>query len=346
METLWFFLVALMIIMYVLLDGFDLGAGILHLFVARTEVERHSVVATIGPVWDGNEVWLLAAGGTLYFAFPTLYASSFSGFYLPLMMVLWLLILRGIGIEFRTHVENPLWLGAFDLIFSVSSMLLAVFLGAALGNVLRGVPLNQEGYFFEPLWTTFTVQPHPGILDWYTVLVGLAAFVILAGHGASYLALKTGGEVNRRARRAAGLAAWASGALAALGLAATLIIRPEMLDNYRNHAGALLIPAAVLLSLAGAFFFNARGNERAAFLSWSGFITALLAGAAWAIYPKLLPASTDPSFSLTIYNASAAPYGLWVGLVWWPIGIVLAAGYFTYLFRSFRGKVGQGARQT
>src|SRR5512146_2096169 len=142
MPTLWFMIVA-----YVVLDGFDLGAGIIHLLVARTDRERRTVLRAVGPVWDGNEVWLLAAGGTLYFAFPLLYASSFSGFYLPLMMVLWLLMLRAVGIEFRTHVESPVWRGFFDVIFSVSSLLLAVFFGAALGNVVRGVPLGPDGYF-------------------------------------------------------------------------------------------------------------------------------------------------------------------------------------------------------
>src|SRR5213593_4009962 len=138
METIWFVLVALMLIGYVGLDGFDLGAGALHLVAARTGDQRRMVLQAIGPVWDGNEVWLLAAGGTLYFAFPQLYASSFSGFYLPLMMVLWLLMLRAIGIEFRTHMENPVWQGFFDVIFSVASVLLAIFFGAALGNVIRG----------------------------------------------------------------------------------------------------------------------------------------------------------------------------------------------------------------
>src|SRR5256714_9995946 len=144
MLFVWFWLVAVMITAYVVLDGFDLGAGVLHLLIAKTDQERRTVIRTIGPVWDGNEVWLLAGGGTLYFAFPQLYASSFSGFYLPLMIVLWLLILRGIGIEFRAHVRNPVWQNFFDVVFSGSSILLAVFFGVALGNVVRGVPLDAS----------------------------------------------------------------------------------------------------------------------------------------------------------------------------------------------------------
>jgi cytochrome d ubiquinol oxidase subunit II len=145
METTWFCFVAVMIAMYVVLDGFDLGAGIVHLLVARTDAERRAILGSIGPVWDGNEVWLLAAGGTLYFAFPALYASSFSGFYLPLMIVLWLLILRGTSIEFRNHIQSLVWQPLWDAVFAGSSALLAVFFGAALGNVVRGVPLDASG---------------------------------------------------------------------------------------------------------------------------------------------------------------------------------------------------------
>src|SRR5512143_3245862 len=140
METLWFVIVALMLVAYVVLDGFDIGAGVIHLIAGRTDEERRTILRAIGPVWDGNEVWLLAAGGTLYFAFPLLYASGFSGFYLPLMMVLWLLILRGIGIELRLHIDSPVWRSLFGGAFGISSLLLAVFIGAALGNVMRGVP--------------------------------------------------------------------------------------------------------------------------------------------------------------------------------------------------------------
>ena len=200
MASLWFWIVAAMIATYVVLDGFDLGAGAIYLIAAKTNDERRRVLRAIGPVWDGNEVWLLAAGGTLYFAFPQLYASSFSGFYLPLTIVLWLLILRGIGIEFRAHIENPVWQDFFDAVFSVSSILLAVFFGAALGNVVRGVPLDATGYFFEPLWTNFKLGPQTGILDWYTVLIGVMALVTLAAHGSYYVALKTDEDLGRRAR--------------------------------------------------------------------------------------------------------------------------------------------------
>src|SRR5258708_14040223 len=179
MGSFWFWIVAAMITTYVGLDGFDLGGGAIYLIAAKTKGDGRRVLRAIGPVWDGNEVWLLAAGGTLYFAFPQLYASSFSGFYLPLMIVLWLLILRGIGIEFRAHIENRVWQDFFDVVFSISSILLRVFFGAALGNVVRGVPLDASAYFFEPLCPDFKLGPHPGVLDWYTVLTGVLALVTL-----------------------------------------------------------------------------------------------------------------------------------------------------------------------
>ncbi|MBS1850225.1 MAG: cytochrome d ubiquinol oxidase subunit II [Acidobacteria bacterium] len=339
METLWFCIVAVMVAAYVVLDGFDLGAGVIYLFAAKGTPERRMILRAIGPVWDGNEVWLLAAGGTLYFAFPQLYASSFSGFYLPLMMVLWLLMLRAIGIEFRTHMENPVWQGFFDVVFSVSSALLAIFFGAALGNVIRGVPLRADGYFFEPLWTDFRVGTNNGILDWYTVLAGVVALVTLTAHGALYVAVKTENELNRRARRTA-LALWpVQVLLTVLSLAATCWIRPQVLDNYREHSIGMLVPLVVTGSLIVMFWAGRKGLEKAAFLGSCFYIVGMLVGAAFALYPVVLPASTDPSYSLTIYNSAAGRHGLIVGLSWWIIGIVLTLGYFVFIYRMFRGKV-------
>jgi len=239
-----------MVAAYVVLDGFDLGAGVIYLTAAKTANERRAILRAIGPVWDGNEVWLLAAGGTLYFAFPLLYASSFSGFYLPLMMVLWLLMLRGIGIELRTHMSNPVWRGFFETIFCVSSALLTIFFGAALGNVIRGVPLGSDGYFFEPLWTNFRVVANAGILDWYTVLTGVVALVTLTAHGSLYVAVKTEGNLQRRARSAARFAWPLQLVLTLLSLAATIYVRPTVLDNYQHYAVGYIIPVLVLPALA------------------------------------------------------------------------------------------------
>src|SRR5262249_48432963 len=246
--------------------------------------------------------WLLAAGGTLYFAFPALYASSFSGFYLPLMMVLWLLMVRAIGIEFRGHVEDGLWKSFFDLAFSISSLLLSLFFGAALGDVIRGVPLNSEGYFFEPLWTSFTVSLTPGILDWFTTLTGAIGVVVLASHGSLYLAAKTSGPLNARVRRLAGVLWWGVAGLTIAGLAATLRVRSQMLDNYKAWPAGFCIPGLVLAGLAGMAYFRVIGKDGAAFAASGLYILGMLAGAALGLYPNLLPAIGDPTRSLTIFN--------------------------------------------
>src|SRR6201982_3349497 len=339
METVWFCLVAIMIAVYVLLDGFDLGAGAIHLLAAKTDQERRQILASIGPVWDGNEVWLLAAGGTLYFAFPQLYASSFSGFYLPLMMVLWLLMLRGIGIEFRAHMENPVWQGFFDVVFFGSSALLAIFLGAALGNVIRGVPLGPDGYFFEPLWTNFQLGPHPGILDWYTILAGVVALATLTPHAALYVGLKTDGELGDRARKLA-LTVWPLQlALTLVSLVATWFVRPSIKENYLAYPIGFLIPLVVFASLGLMFVAIRKGKELQAFLASCVYITGMLVGAVFALYPVVLPASTDPAYNLTIYNSAAGHHGLSVGLVRWTLGMILSLGYFVFVYRMFRGKV-------
>lgn len=348
MATLWFMIVAVMVAAYAVLDGFDLGAGVIYLGAAKTADERRSIMRAIGPVWDGNEVWLLAAGGTLYFAFPLLYASSFSGFYLPLMIVLWLLMLRGIGIELRAHMQNPVWAGFFDMIFCVSSLLLTIFFGAALGNVVRGVPLGADGYFFEPLWTNFRTNTgqagaNPGILDWYTVLTGVIALVTLTVHGSLYIAVKTEGDVNRRARAVAQWLWPVQVLLTVVGLVATIYVRPTVLENYGKHAVGFLIPIGVFSSLAFMWYFIRKGAdvaaEKLAFFDSALYIVCMLVGAAFALYPVVLPSSSDPARNLTISNTAAGEHGLIVGLTWWIFGMILALGYFTLLFRMFKGKV-------
>jgi len=338
----WFLLVAGMITAYVVLDGFDLGVGVLHLFVARTEEERRLLMRTIGPVWDGNEVWLIAGAGTLYFAFPVLYASGFSGFYLPLMIVLWLLILRGIGIELRMHLEDPVWRGIFNGCFGISSLLLILFYGAAFGNVIRGVPLQNDGYFFLPLWTNWRVGAQPGILDWYTMLAGIVAVIALALHGANYAALKTRGELNGRARRAEAMLWPVLVVLTGISLAATLYIRPSLLDNYRRHPVLFVIPVLVALSLVAIRRMGAQGNERGAFFASCSYLIGMLLGAAAAVYPNLLASTTSPALSITVYNAHSGEHALAVGLIWWSFGIALAIGYFVFVYRMFRGKLSPG----
>jgi cytochrome d ubiquinol oxidase subunit II len=339
MGFIWFWLVAVMIVGYVVLDGFDLGVGVLHLFLVRTEAERRAALGSIGPVWDGNEVWLLAAGGTLYFAFPLLYASAFSGFYLPLMIVLWLLILRGVSLELRNHVEVGVWRALLDGVFGLASILLTIFFGAALANVLRGVPLQADGYFFLPLWTNWQPGPHPGILDWYTVIGGLVALVALTLHGALWLTIKTSGELAQRARRIVTPLWFALVALTLVSLAATIAVRPVSLNNYFNYPATLIVLVGVAASLAAIRLLNRKAQPVKAFLSSCLYLFFMLSGACWGLYPTLLPSTTGADRDITLTGAISGPHTLAVGLVWWGIGMVLALGYIIFVYSKFRGKV-------
>jgi cytochrome d ubiquinol oxidase subunit II len=339
METLWFCLVAFMVAAYVILDGFDLGAGIVHLWVARSDRERRTVIASIGPVWDGNEVWLLAAGGVLYFAFPVLYASSFSGFYLPLMMVLWLLILRGLSLELRSHVDSPLWRSFWDVVFGAGSTLLAIFFGAALGNVVRGVPLRPDGYFFLALWTNFLPGRDPGILDWYTVSVGVAALLALTMHGALWVAYKTEGVLQARARRWARNAWFGVAALTAWITFASFSIQPHLRENFLHYPWGYIFPVLGLAGLIGVRLWATEEGGLLTFLASGAYLAGMLTSVVFGIYPYVLPSNSDPALALTISNASAPNYGLTIGLRWWIPGMLLAAGYFSYVFRHFAGKV-------
>jgi cytochrome d ubiquinol oxidase subunit II len=298
-----------------------------------------SAPSTCWKVWDGNEVWLLAGGGTLFFAFPLVYSSSFSGFYLPLMIVLWLLILRGISIELRSHLNLRVWRSFFDGLFSFASAMLAIFFGAALANVIRGVPLSPDATFFLPLWTSWRVSPTPGILDWYTVIGGVLSLIALSVHGSLYLAVKTGGVLQMRARAILRLL-WAPlVVLTTISLIATMNIRPHTLQNYTAHPIAFIIPFGVVLSLGGMFHFSRKQSDGRAFASSATYLVLMMLGAAFGLYPALLPSITDPTLDLTIYNARTGPYALHVGLIWWCFGMLLAFTYFSTVYWMFRGKV-------
>jgi cytochrome bd ubiquinol oxidase subunit II len=337
--TVWFCLVAIMIAGYVVLDGFDLGAGIVHLFVARTDRERRQVLESIGPVWDGNEVWLLAGGGTLYFAFPALYSAAFSGFYLALMMVLWLLILRGISIELRSHIGSQLWQPFWDLVFGGSSALLAILFGAALGNVVRGVPLDADGFFFLPLWTNFQPGSDAGIVDWFTLLAGAAAFAALTLHGCCWVASRTEGDLQQRARALGAKTWWAVLVFTALITYFSFRLQPHLEAEFAAHPWGSVFPLLGLLGLAGIWFFSSRLRDTAAFLCSCLYLTGMLTSAAFGVFPYVLPSNLAPEAGLTIFNASAASYGLYVGLAWWIPGMLLAAGYSIFVYRRLPSKV-------
>jgi cytochrome bd ubiquinol oxidase subunit II len=341
MGFIWFWLVALMIVAYVVLDGFDLGVGVLHLFLPRSDAERRTMRRSIGPVWDGNEVWLLAGGGTLYFAFPLLYASAFSGFYLPLMIVLWLLVLRGVSLELRNHLDLGVWRTLLDGVFGLASALLAIFYGAALANVLRGVPINADGYFFLPLWTNWRPGANPGILDWYTIIGGLVAVVALTLHGALWLTIKTSGELEQRARRVVAPLLGLLVALTAVSLIATIAVRPASLDNYFQYPATFIVPVGVVAALAGIWFWNGKAQPLRAFLASCTYLLLMLAGGVWGLYPDLLPATNGSDNSITVERALSGPHTLSVGLVWWSFGMALAVGYIVFVYSRFQGKTDQ-----
>jgi cytochrome d ubiquinol oxidase subunit II len=339
MEAVWYLLIALMLVAYVVLDGFDFGAGIMHQFVAKTDGERRQVFGAIGPVWDGNEVWLLAAGGITVYAFPVAYATGFSGFYLPLMMALWLLILRGLSIEFRSKEEAPLWRSFWDGAFSLSSTLMAVLLGAAFGNLIRGVPIDSHGWFTGPLFTNFIPGPHPGVLDWFTVLVGVFSTVTLALHGALYLVWKTDGPVHDRSAAIAGKLVYAVAALMVLVTVAMLFVQPVIKEALLGRPVILALPVIGLGGLVSIVVQLRKKRDLPAFLGSVVYITSLLGATAAAAWPNILISTLNPEYTLTAQKAANEQHTLQIGAIWWSIAIILAIGYFVYLFHSFRGKV-------
>jgi len=338
-QIVWFCLVAIMIAGYVVLDGFDLGAGIIHLIVARNESERQQVLRSIGPVWDGNEVWLLAGGGTLYFAFPALYSAAFSGFYLALMIVLWLLILRGISIELRSHIDSALWKPFWDFIFGAASALLALLYGAALGNVVRGVPLDANGFFFLPLWTNLMPGRDAGLVDWYTLLVGAAAFAALTMHGCHWVILKTAGDLQGRSRTLAAKVWWAVLALTSILTLASFGLQSHLSAEFAAHPWGYVFPLLALLGLFGVRVYHSRGKELSAFLASCLYLVGMLTSAAFGVFPYVLPSNVSPEAGLTVDNASAAPYGLQIGLAWFIPGMLLATIYSVFVYRKLAGKV-------
>jgi cytochrome d ubiquinol oxidase subunit II len=338
MPEVWYAIAALMLTAYVVLDGFDLGAGALHLAVARTEEERRQVLAAIGPFWDGNEVWLIVSGGALLVAFPRALSAGVSGFYLAIFLVVWCLILRGISIEFRSHVTDRLWRGSWDTVFSASSALLPVFLGAALGNLLRGLPLGPDGWFSLTLFTDFSARDPVGILDWYTLLVGLFALAALSAHGAAYLAWKTSGAVEERSREAGRRLFALVGLLWALVTAATVWLNPPFLRALSSRPLVGLLGVVALSGYLLAIGGLSRRWQLAAFLGSSAFLAGLSLATAACSFPILLRARGDAALSLTTRNAGADPAGLRTALVWFSVGLPLAVVYFVTVFRLHRGK--------
>ncbi len=345
METAWFVIVALATAAYAVTDGFDLGVGILFPWLGRDDAQRATVRATISHLWRAYEVWLIVLGALLFLAFPRLYAVSFSGFYLAFMILLWCLIGRGLSLEIRSHLGQPVWRTACDILFPIASFLIAFALGTAAGNVVRGVPLDERGHLFLPLWTNLSLRAGPAIFDWFTLTTGALTAAVFALHGANYVALKTTDELRYRARR---MALYSAIPTAPLGMAGFLLaprINPSLLTNYEAHPALYVVVALIAGAFLATVLLEALGRDQAAFVTSGLLILAAVAAIAVALYPNLLPAMPDPRYSLTIHNASTSPYALRVALIWFVPGLALIAVYMLVTHRPFAGRVRPGSEE-
>jgi cytochrome bd ubiquinol oxidase subunit II len=333
LADLWYLLFGAVIAGYVILDGFDLGVGMLHPFVAKSDRERRLSLNSIGPIWDGNEVWLVVGGGVLFAAFPVVYAALFSGFYTALMLVLLCLILRTVSIEFRSKRERPAWRRTWDVIFSASSYGLALLLGVAFGNVISGVPLDGNG--------DLELENLLDLLHPFALWLGVTTIAMLSLHGALYLNLKVDGELQGRVRRwipRLAVLFLATGTIAAVWM----VVAGYVDDQYERHLWLLAIPLGALSSfLYGVFAFR-RGHEARAFFASGGTIALLLASVAAGLFPNMLTSTIKPAYDMTVSNASSDGNTLTVMLVVAVIGMPFVLLYTAGVQYLFRGKVELG----
>jgi len=330
LNTAWFVVLGAMLVGYAIFDGFDLGVGTLHLLLGKDDAERRTNLNAIGPFWFGYEVWLVVAGGSMVAAFPRLYAASFSGFYLVLTLVLWLLIARGTAIEFRNHVASDMWRGFWDFAFCGSSALLAILFGAAVGNVIRGVPLDASGNFQG----SFALALNP-----YAILVGLLSVTFLAMHGAGYLAFRTEGGQRERARLWARRLWFASGGLTLAATVASFAARPGLGANFAHAPFLLLLPLMGAAAFAAVLLFQRRGQDGRAVVASSLAIAAFMGTAGASLYPLLLPVLGRTGQGLDVFNAAAPRHNLETALAIALIAMTLVIGYNIYIHRVFRGTV-------
>ena len=329
LNTIWFLLVGVLFIGYAILDGFDLGVGALSLF-AKSPEEKRIHLNAIGPVWDGNEVWLLTGGGALFAAFPPVYATVFSGFYMALMLLLFALMARAVSMEFRSKVDSPGWRKFWDAAFGIGSVLPAVLFGVAFGNILRGVPITQDhmwdGSFF-------------GLLNAYSILIGVLTLVLFVTHGAAYMVLKTDGELRDRMRAWSMKGFYAFVALYSVATIATVFVSPHLFEGVLGNPIFWLL---VVLMTGAVFFFPLMTKKERPFLAFLSTATMTLSGigfAALSLYPRLVPSSLNLDWSLDIYNASSTDRTLTVMLIIALIGMPLVLGYTFVIYRVFKGKV-------
>jgi cytochrome d ubiquinol oxidase subunit II len=329
LQTIWFLLIGGLLSGYAILDGFDLGTGALHLF-AKGDLNRRIFINAIGPVWDGNEVWLVTGGGALFAAFPDVYAASFSGFYSAFMLLLCALIFRAVAIEFRSKNAGARWRRNWDIAFSVSSIFIAFLMGVAIGNLVEGVPLNANREFAYSL---------PDMLNPYAILVGITTVALFMMHAAIYLAMKTSGDLQKQLR------GWINNTIIfflicyATTTMATLVFFPHMAEPFKQHPWLFLFALLNMLAIANIPREIHRGNDFYAFLSSSAGIGALLFLFALGSYPNLLIASTGTKYSLTIYSAASSAGTLTTMLYFAVIGIPFVVAYTLSIYYIFRGKV-------
>ena len=336
MAELWFALLGLMLVTYVVLDGFDFGAGVLHLFVAKSDAERRTVLSAIGPFWDGNEVWLIAVGGVLFVAFPDVLTTAFPAFYLALHLVLWCFVLRGIAIEVRSHVDDAMWRAIWDALFAVSSSLLALLFGVAFGNVVRGVPLAAAGSFTMPFFTNFRASGQVGLLDYYSLSVGGLSVLLLAAHSAAFLAWRTAGIVRERCLSLERKLWPAVGVAFALVSLETLFVRPDLMAHLAARKTAWL-GIAIAFGGAGLLVRSRRGQlDGQAFLGSCALIVGVLAAAGAGLYPVFLHSTLDPRFDLDAFHQARNSIGMRFALGWWPFAFALAVSYLVNVFRANR----------
>lgn len=329
LNMIWFLLVGVLLAGYAILDGFDLGVGILHLF-AKGDDERRIHLNAIGPVWDGNEVWLLTGGGALFAAFPIVYATVFSGFYLALVLLLVALIFRAVALEFRSKVESPGWRAVWDMAFGIGSLLPAILFGVAFGNILRGIPIDAQGNFTGSFL---------GLLNPYAILLGLLTLAAFTLHGAVYLAIKTEADLQARVIRWIN-PAWI--AVVLLFVAATVgsvFAAPFLFEGVLANPLTWILFLLVLAGMVLVPVAAKSGRFGRAFLGSTLVIGGMFGLSAVSLFPRLVPSSTDLVYSLTIYNASSSQTTLTTMLMIALIGMPLVIGYTIFIYRAFRGKV-------
>ena len=329
LNTIWFALVGVLFIGYAILDGFDLGVGALHLFT-KTDTERRLMINSIGPVWDGNEVWLVTGGGALFAAFPEVYATSFSGFYLAMMLLLFALIFRAVAIEFRSKRESKTWRSTWDVSFSIASIIGALLIGVALGNIARGVPLDGRHVFSGSFFS---------LLNPYALLVGVTTVALFMMHGAIYALMKTEGDLQAKIR------SWINKTILffiicyALTTAATLIYVPNMTNNISEFPWLFVIPILNMLAIANIPREIHHKRYFRAFLSSCASLAALLVLFGIDMYPNLIYSNPDPANSLTIYNSASSQKTLGIMGIIALIGMPIVLAYTTTIYWIFRGKV-------